>query len=237
MVPIGSLPIIWHLMRYYAHYGHTEFILCLGHKGDVIRNYFEAMCGDVSPDFIESASGVELELPEMPTPPLSIHCVETGIDSSVGQRLRSVRDLVKGEEVFLANYVDGLSDAFLPRVIDRFLASRKTACFLGVRPQATFHLVSAGDDGAVRSIDHVRSGRFMINGGFFVLRREIFDVLKEGEDLVDEPFHRLIKADQLLTYRHDGFWACMDTFREKQVLEDLYSSGNAPWMVWKEPHR
>lgn len=233
MVPIGSLPIIWHLMRYYAHYGHTEFVLCLGYKGEIIRKYFEAIQGRVSEDFLEAASGIELELPEMPEPAWSINCVETGESASVGQRLRAVRHLVAKDEVFLANYVDGLSDVCLPKVIDQFLASRKTASFVGVRPQATFHLVSAGNDGVVHSIEHVRSGKFMINGGFFVLRHEIFDVIKEGEDLVDQPFHRLMETGQLIAYPHDGFWACMDTFREKQVLDDLYQSGLAPWMVWK----
>lgn len=232
LVPLGASPILWHVMRYYAHFGHKDFILCLGHKGSVIRGFVEGLQGHVSQDFIAATSGVHLEVPDE-VHDWKITCVETGPDACVGQRLRAVRDHVAGEEMFLANYVDGLADVPLPTVVERFAASGKTACFVSVRPQATFHLVVAREDGVVTALDHIRSGHYRINGGYFVLRPGIFEVLKEGEDLVEMPFRRLIEAGQLMAYRHDGFWACMDTFREKQVLEDLYSGGNAPWMVWR----
>ncbi len=233
LVPLGASPILWHVMRYYAHYGHKEFILCLGHKANVIRGFVDGLQGRVSQEFVAATSGVHLELPDEVND-WQITCVDTGLDACVGQRLRAVRDLVAGEEMFLANYVDGLADVPLPTVIDQFRAAGKTACFVSVRPQATFHLVSAREDGVVVGLDHIRSGLHRINGGYFVLRPSIFDVLREGEDLVEMPFQRLIKAGQLMAYRHDGFWACMDTFREKQVLEDLYSGEHAPWMVWKQ---
>ncbi len=232
LVPLGASPILWHVMRYYAHFGHKQFILCLGHKGHLIRGFAEGLHGRVSPEFITATSGIHLEVPAEAND-WEVTCVETGQDACVGQRLRAVRKLVEDEEMFLANYVDGLADVPLPRVISQFAASGRTACFASVRPQATFHVVLAGEDGVVTGLDHIRSGHYRINGGYFVMRPAIFDVLHEGEDLVEMPFRRLIEVGQLMAYRHDGFWACMDTFREKQVLEDLYSAGHAPWMVWK----
>jgi glucose-1-phosphate cytidylyltransferase len=233
LVPLGANPILWHVMRYYAHYGHKDFILCLGHKSELIRGFVDGLRGSISHDFVSATAGLHFEFPADPVEDWTITCVDTGADTSVGQRLRAVRDLLMNEEMFLANYVDGLTDLPLPTLTERFRSSGKTACFVAVRPQATFHLVSTTEDGAVTAVDHVRSGHYRINGGYFAMRPAIFNVLKEGEDLVDMPFHRLIKTQQLMAYRHDGFWACMDTFRERQVLEDLHSTGHAPWMVWR----
>jgi glucose-1-phosphate cytidylyltransferase len=233
LVPIGNHPILWHLMRYYAHYGHKEFILCLGYKSELIRAFVDGLSGHISHAFISAVSGIKFEFPEDSTADWKITCVDTGLETSVGQRLRAVRSLVSDDEVFLANYVDGLADVPLPALVERFIPSGRLACFASVRPQATFHLVTADSEGTVTEIDHIRSGNLRINGGFFVLRREIFEFIKEGDDLVDLPFRRLIEVGQLMTCRHDGFWACMDTFRERQILEDLCASGHAPWMVWK----
>jgi glucose-1-phosphate cytidylyltransferase len=232
MVPIGYRPIIWHVMKYYAHYGHKDFILCLGYKADVIKNYFRHYDECVSNDFVLSGGGKNLELLNSDIDDWRITFVDTGLTSNIGMRLKAVEKHLQNEEVFLANYTDGLSDVDLNCLIDEFLRSKRLACFVSVKPKASFHMITVDDAGVVKSIEHIAKSGARINGGFFVLRREIFQYMRPGDELVEEPFRRLIAAGQLLSYAHDGFWACMDTFKEMQELEDLYGRGNAPWMVW-----
>jgi glucose-1-phosphate cytidylyltransferase len=234
MVPIGYRPILWHVMKYYAHYGVKDFILCLGYRGDVIKNYFRNYDEGVSNDFVLSQGGRQVEMLKSDIDDWRITFCDTGQHSNIGQRLRAVKKHLQGEDVFLANYADGLTDLPLPVVTDFFQKSGKTACFVGVRPAASFHLVSIGDGGGVRSIEHIQHTETRINGGFFVLKKEIFDYMQDGEELVVEPFRRLIEAGQLAAYSYDGFWACMDTFKEKQQLDDLFAQGKAPWEVWRD---
>jgi glucose-1-phosphate cytidylyltransferase len=238
MVPIGYRPILWHLMKYYAHYGHKEFIVCLGHKGDVIKDYFLRYDECVSNDFVLTRGARERRLLSSDLDDWSITFVDTGLHSNIGQRLLAVRPHLEGEEMFLANYSDNLTDAPLPRVIEQFEQSGRVASFLSVQPSQSFHVVETAPDGEVRGIVPVAQAGLAINGGFFTFRRELWDSIREGEELVHEPFQRLIRQRKLATYRHDGFWACMDTFKEKQLLEELHSRGPAPWEVWKkEPPR
>lgn len=232
LVPIGYRPILWHIMKYYAHHGHQDFILCLGYKADVIKNYFLEYNECLSNDFVFSKGGKNLQLLSTDIDDWRIAFVDTGLTSNVGQRLKAVEDHLKGEEIFLANYSDGLSDVDLRTVIDVFKRSGKVACLLSVKPRASFHLIQSGPDGIVHRFDHIANGSVRINGGFFVFRREIFQYLKAGEDLMEGPIRRLIAEGQLMAYSHDGFWACMDTFKERQELEDIYSQGKAPWAVW-----
>jgi len=237
MVPIGYRPILWHLMKYYAHFGHREFILCLGHRADVIKHYFLNYNEAISNDFVISGAGRKLKLLGNDISSWSITFVDTGIEANVGMRLRAVREHLKGEEIFLANYADNLTDAALPAMIDHLVSRDKTASFISVKPSQTFHVVQVGEDSSVHAIIPAASCGIWINGGFFVFRQAIFDYLHEGEELVVEAFERLIRKNQLTTYRHDGFWACMDTFKEKMILEDLYKRGNPPWEAWKQrPH-
>jgi glucose-1-phosphate cytidylyltransferase len=233
MVPIGYRPILWHVMKYYAHYGHKDFILCLGYKANVIKQYFLAYDECISNDFTYSQGGKKLELLARDIHEWNITFVDTGLRSNVGQRLSAVRKFLDDDEVFLANYSDGLSDLPLPEMIEDFRKRNKIAAFLGVKPNASFHMIQMDDNGLVKDIRHVAESNQRINGGFFVFRHEIFDYLRDGEELVHEPFLRLIEAQQLLAYRHEGFWACMDTIKEVQQLEELYSQGRAPWEVWK----
>lgn len=232
LVPIGYRPILWHIMKYYAHYGHQDFVLCLGYKADVIKNYFLKYDECLSNDFVFSKGGKDLQLLSTDIDNWRIAFVDTGLTSTVGQRLKAVEEHLKGEEVFLANYSDGLSDVDLQEVIDLFKRSGKVACLVSVKPRSSFHLIQSDSDGIVRKFDHIAKAGLRINGGFFVFRREIFQYIKDGEDFVDAPIHRLITDGQLLTHYHDGFWACMDTFKERQELEDIYSQGKAPWAVW-----
>lgn len=232
LVPIGDAPVIWHLMKYYSHYGHDDFVLCLGHKAESIKRFFLNYSEALSGDFVLSKGGHDVKLLGTDFSKWRITFVDTGAKSLVGERLLNVREHLKGEDIFLANYVDGLTDIDLRVVIDHFKKSRKTACFVSVPPTQTVHFVESDGDSRVTSINHAMSASMWINGGYFVFRKEIFDYIQPGEDLVDEPFQRLIEAGELITIKHPGFWACMDTFKERQQLEDLWSKGAAPWQVW-----
>jgi len=232
MVPIGYRPVLWHVMKYYAHYGHKDFILCLGYKADVIKKYFLEYDECVTNDFVLSKGGKNLELLNSDIHDWNITFVDTGLTSNIGQRLRAVQKYLQGEEMFLANYTDGLSDVPLPSVIESFKATSNIACFVSVKPRASFHLIDMEPNGVVKGIEHIAKSGARMNGGFMVLRQEIFRYMRDGDELVEAPFRRLIAEGKLMAYAHEGYWACMDTFKEKQDLEDLFARGNAPWAVW-----
>jgi glucose-1-phosphate cytidylyltransferase len=231
MVKIGYRPILWHVMKYYAHFGHKDFILCLGYKADTIKHYFLNYEETHSNNFTMTRGGRDVTLESSDLDDWKITFVDTGLKANVGQRLKAVEPYLAGEEMFLANYSDGLTDMHLPSQIQWFRDSGKIASFLAVKPSQSFSVVTLRDDKSVDDIQYVRESDLLINGGFFVLRQEIFSYIKEGEELVEEPFHRLIKENQLVAYRHDSFW-CMDTFKEHQQLSDMHREGNAPWEVW-----
>jgi glucose-1-phosphate cytidylyltransferase len=233
IIPVGHRPIIWHVMKYYAHYGQKDFILCLGHQAAVIKEYFLRYNEAISNDFVLSEGGKRLQLLGTDIQDWTITFADTGLNSNIGQRLKAVERYVRGEEVFLANYADGLTDFPLPTMIDHFMKSGKVAAFLCVQPTHSFHVVSLDHDNSVTDIQHLSRSGLYVNGGYFIFRRAIFDYIGVGEELVEEPFHRLINEGLLAAYRHDGFWLPMDTFKDKQLLEDMYSSGAAPWEVWK----
>ena len=232
MVPVGYRPILWHIMKYYAYYGHKDFVLALGYKADVIKNYFRSYDECVSNDFVLTGGGKKVELLASDIDDWRITFVDTGLKANIGMRLKAVEKHVAGEEIFLANYADGVTDAPLPDMIERLRASGSIASFVSVKPKASFHTITADPAGRVKSIDHITKSGARINGGFFVLRQEIFRYIEEGDELVEAPFHRLIEKGLLSAYAHDGFWAAMDTFKEQQELENLYGTGNAPWAVW-----
>jgi glucose-1-phosphate cytidylyltransferase len=230
---IGNRPILWHLMKYYAHFGHRDFVLCLGYRGVDIKDYFLNYAETLSNDFVFSKGGREVSLLNRDIDDWTITFVDTGLYSNIGQRLMAVRPHVAHEEMFLANYSDGLSDLPLDRYVEHFAAQDRTACLLSVQPQAAFHMVDADEQHLVRGIRHVRETPARINGGFFVFRREIFDAMRPGEELVEQPFARLAADRQLLAYPYDGFWQCMDTFKDRMALEDLLARDRAPWELWK----
>jgi len=233
LVNIGKRPILWHLMRYYAHFGHKDFILALGYRGDMIREYFLQYNEALSNDFVLSEGGRRVELLQSDIEDWRITFVDTGLHSNIGQRLLRVKRYVDDEPEFLANYADGLSDVPIDRVIADFRAKRVVASGVAVRPQASFHTVQSSDDGYVTSMGELRDPRFMINGGFFVLRRDIFDYIEEGDELVQQPFQRLIEKKLLAAYRHAGFWQSMDTFKDKISFDRMEAQNNCPWMIWK----
>ena len=233
IVPVGHRPILWHVMKYYAHYGQKDFILCLGYKSAAIKEYFLRYNEAISNDFVMSDGGKRLQLLGTDIQDWTITFADTGLNANIGQRLKSVERYLQGEEVFLANYADGLTDFPLPSMIDHFMASGKIAAFVCVQPTHSFHVVSLGEGHSVSSIQHLSRSGLYLNGGYFIFRKEIFNYMRDGEELVEEPFQRLVAEGQLAAYRHDGFWLPMDTFKDKQLLEDMHARGTAPWEVWK----
>jgi glucose-1-phosphate cytidylyltransferase len=234
MVQIGYRPLLWHVMKYYAHFGHNDFLLCLGYRADAIKNYFLNYNECASNDFVLSAGGKELRLLNRDIHDWRITFVDTGAHANIGQRLKAVQSHLAGEETFLANYSDGLTDLPLPEQLQAFQQAGRIASFLCVRPNLSYHMVDveAGTN-LVSDIHSIDNGKSRINGGYFIFKREIFEYLREGEELVEQPFQRLIKDKQLGAYVYDGFWASMDTFKDRQDLEKLYATGAAPWEVWK----
>jgi glucose-1-phosphate cytidylyltransferase len=234
MIPIGYRPILWHVMKYYAYYGHKDFILCLGYKADIIKNYFLNYNECLSNNFVLTSGGKELQLLNSDINDWRITFVDTGIPSNIGQRLKAVEPYLQGEEVFLANYSDGITNLPLPEYLRYFCDHDKVASFLCVRPTQNFHVVSLQGN-IVADLENINQANIWMNGGFFIFRRDIFAYMREGEELVEQPFQRLIRECQLMAYQYKGFWACMDTFKDQQQLEDLYLRGQAPWEVWKSP--
>ncbi len=233
MVEIGYRPILWHVMKYYANFGHKDFILCLGYRGDIVKSYFLNYSECVSNDFVLSGGGKDVKLLGTDIEDWRITFVDTGLNANIGQRLKAVQEHLAGEEIFLANYSDGLSDVPLDKILHHFNQQKKVACFVSVKPIHSFHVVSIKGEFVVSEIQHLSKSNLWINGGYFVFKKDIFDNMKEGEELVEEPFRRLISKGELTTYKYDGFWISMDTFKDKQLLEDMYSKGNPPWEIWK----
>lgn len=237
MVQVGSRPILWHVMKYYVHFGHRDFILCLGWQANAIKNYFLNYEESVSNDFVmhgnANGNGKGIELLNSDIDDWRITFVDTGINANIGERLMQVRPFLEGEKTFLANYTDGVSNMYLPDLIDFHHAHDSVATFLSVRPQQSFHLVENAESGQVSSIKAITQSDVWMNGGYFVLQQSIFDYMNPGDELVLEPFERLTKEGRLYTARHNGYYGCMDTFKEKQALDDLVANGESPWEIWK----
>jgi glucose-1-phosphate cytidylyltransferase len=235
MIPLGNQPILWHLMQYYAQYGHTDFVLCLGYKANIIKDFFLNYRAHAFADCVVSGFGANVELLNEPVADWRITLIDTGIWRNIGERLWAIRDHVRNEEMFLANYSDGLTDVDLDGMIERFKRNGKVACFIAVRPPLTYHLAEIDPSGRVREFRASDRSDIWINGGYFLFRREIFDYMREGEELAFEPFQRLIDANQLEAYKYEGFWRAMDTLKDRQVLEDMIEQGKMPWRVRSAP--
>jgi glucose-1-phosphate cytidylyltransferase len=231
MIPIGHEPILWHVMQYYSQYGHRDFVLCMGYKANVIKDFFLGYKPEIYRDCVVSGHGSRVELLGGPQEDWRVALLDTGLWRNIGERLWAVREQVAGEEMFLANYSDGLTDVNLDDMIARFKESGKVACFLAVPPPFTFHLADIDDTGRVQALRDSQSADLWINGGYFILRPEIFSYMCQGEELVVEPFRRLIDADQLLAFKYTGFWRAMDTLRDRQALEDMVEHGRMPWRL------
>ncbi len=233
---IGDRPLLWHVMRYYAFFGHTEFILCLGYGAASVKDYFLRYDETQSNDFTLVGGGRQIEMHSTDITDWNISFIDTGLHSTVGERLMRVRSLVESDEMFLANYADTLTNAPLDTLVDQFRASDATASMLAVPPVSSHHVVEIDDDGHVTGVREVRDLMQWENGGYFALRPGVFDVLLEGQDLVPHGFGRLLDRGGLLAQRYTGFWRAADTFKDRVELDEMFHQGRAPWMLW-DPHR
>lgn len=232
MFTIGSRPVLWHIMRYYAHFGFQDFVLCLGFGAASIKDYFLDYRETHSNDFVLSGDG-EVTLLGSDISEWRITFVDTGLQASIGERLCRVREHLAGEEVFCANYGDVLTDAPLDRLVADFERTDAVGSLLAVTPPDSFHTVRIDDDGRIAGVQAAAEMDLRINGGYFVLRQGIFDYLSEGGDLVGDALPRAAKDGRFRAVRYDGFWAPMDTLKERAFLEELDRSGRAPWQLWR----
>ena len=235
MVMIGYRPVLWHVMRWYAHWGIRDFVLCLGYGADLIKNYFLGYNEALSNDFVLSASTGDVRLLQTDIRDWRITFADTGVNASVSERLRAVHDHVRNEEIFCANYGDIVSDVALDKAIEEFHGRPdKVASFMTVRQRGPYHVVEQAADGSVTSLQDVSDSGVWIDNGFFIFRREVFDYIEPGDgDLPDEPFQRLLREKKLMSFRHSGFWIPMNTLRDVQELVALEDAGKSPWAVWR----
>lgn len=236
MALVGERPLLWHVMRYYAHFGHKDFILCLGYGASAVKDFFLHYDETRSNDFVLEKGASEIKLFKADISDWRITFVDTGLHSPIGERLRRVRRFVANEPVFMANYADVLTDARLPDMIERFKASNAVVSLLAVPPQSSHHAVDVADDGIITQVTPMRDLRHWENGGYFLLRQEIFDELNEGDDLVEDALPRLVRRGRVLAYAYKGYWSPADTVKERVELDEAYNRASCPWMVW-DPER
>jgi glucose-1-phosphate cytidylyltransferase len=234
---VGTKPLLWHVMKYYAHFGHTEFVLCLGYGAQQIKDFFAEYAHAETRDFVLRRGQVEVIGERSESSDVcdwTITFVDTGLETPIGERLRRVRPYLDGDEYFLANYADVLSDAPLDLMVERVRDTGAAASMIVVPPQSSFHVVDTDDDGRVTGIQPVSNLPMGENGGFFVLSQEVFDRLPENGDLVADACGALLTEGRLLGYRWDGFWKPADTFKERAELDQAWSDGSRPWAVWEK---
>ena len=235
MVEVGGRPILWHLMKSYAHYGFSDFVVALGYKGEFIKRYFldyQAISGSISMSLID---GKVTSMGPSEVEDWQLHLVETGLETMTGGRLRRVRDLVDGG-TFMLTYGDGLADVDIPKLLAFHKAHGKVATVTAVRPPARFGALSFEGDRVSEFSEKPQIGEGWISGGFMCLEPRIFDYLKDDTTVLEkDALEPLAKDGQLMAYRHGAFWQCMDTVRDLKVLENLWGHKTAPWKVWSGP--
>ena len=236
MAMVGERPLLWHVMRYYAHFGHKDFIICLGYGATAVKDFFLNYDETRSNDFVIENGARDVKLFKTDISEWRITLVDTGLNSPIGERLRRVRRFVEDEPIFLANYADVLTNAQLPDMIERFEASSAIVGLLAVPPQSSHHVVDIGDNGLITQVTAMQELRQWENGGYFTMRPEIFDHLHEGEDLVEDAIMRLVPQRRVLAYPYKGYWSPADTVKERVQLEEMYHRGTCPWMIW-DPDR
>jgi glucose-1-phosphate cytidylyltransferase len=228
---VGPRPLLWHIMRYYAHYGHKEFILCLGYGADKIKDFFLTYRETESNDFVLHDGRVDLVGSDISD--WTITFVDTGLESAIGERLRRVRKYLGDDPYFLANYSDVLTDAPLDVMIERAVSCGAAASMLIVPPQSSFHCVDVATTGEVKEILPISDFPVGVNGGYFVLHQDIIDLIPENGDLVGDACFSLAGTGRLIGHHHDGFWKPADTFKERAELDEGYKNGVRPWAVWE----
>jgi glucose-1-phosphate cytidylyltransferase len=233
LAPIGERPVLWHVMKYYAEHGHKDFVLCLGYGGQQIKDYFINYKEWDSNDFTLEPTSGSVVLHGSDINDWSITFVDTGANSLLGDRLLRVRRFVEDEETFLCNYADSLTDCPIDAVVDQHHATGATATILAARPTRSLHVLEIDDESKVCHIGPMKDSGMWINGGYMVFNRAIFDVIEPGDELVDQPFRRLVARGKLGAYRYHGNWVGIDTFKDRQEMEDLWTQGHPWWAVWR----
>ena len=233
MVEIGGKPIIWHVMKTYSQYGFNEFIICLGYKGYMIKEYFSHYfmhMSDVTIDLL----GNKTEIHSSNSEPWKITLVDTGLDTMTGGRLKRIQKYI-GNESFMMTYGDGVGDIDLDKLMQFHKKSKKLATLTAIQTAGRFGLLDISKDDNIRSfLEKPKYEASWINAGFFVLQPEIFSLINDDATIWErEPLETLANKGQLMAYRHPGFWKCMDTLRDKLELERLWQSENVPWKIWK----
>jgi len=233
MVEIGGKPILWHIMKIYSHYGYNEFIVCLGFKGYMIKEYFSNYFLHMSDVTFDMKQNV-MEVHERYVEPWKITLVDTGADTMTGGRIRRVTPYI-GKETFMLTYGDGVSDIDVGHLVAYHKAHKKLATVTATQPSGRFGALDLGDAEQVLSFQEKPAGDgSWVNGGFFVLDHQVLDLLTQDSTVFEkEPLEKLAHDRQLIAFKHSGFWYAMDTLRDKNHLESLWQSGNAPWKIWE----
>jgi len=230
MIEIGQKPLLWHIMSIYAHHGFREFVVALGYKGEVIKDYFLRYYYYQSDLQIDLKTGNVRVTGSTPSDWI-VHLVDTGLHTQTGGRLARLRHLL-GAETFMLTYGDGVSDVDINRLIAFHRSHGKVATVTSVRPVARFGEIILDGPRVVRFQEKPQTGAGLINGGFFVFEPRIFDYLSGDETVLEgAPLESLVADGELMAFMHDGFWQCMDTMRDKQLLEKLWADGTAPWKL------
>ena len=233
MVSIGGAPILWHIMKIYAHWGFNEFVVALGYKGELIKNYFLHYCelrGDLTIDLGANA----ITQTRRPQEDWVIHLVDTGVDTLTGGRLRRLAPLV-GNETFMLTYGDGVSDVNLQQVLALHREKKPLVTVTAVRPPARFGGIMFDGDHVVGFAEKRQIDEGWVNGGFMVIEPGVFDYLSGDRDVLEVDLLERLAADKkLVAHKYPGYWQCMDTLRDRQKLEQLWESGEAPWKIWKD---
>jgi glucose-1-phosphate cytidylyltransferase len=234
MVEIGGKPILWHIMNIYAAHSVNEFVVALGYKGEIIKEYFLNYCNFQSDLTVFLKTGQVTGLKKCYRDWI-IHLIDTGLNTMTGARLYRLKDRLKNE-TFMMTYGDGVSNVDIKKLIIFHKSHGKIATVTAVRPIARFGGMKFNDNQVTEFKEKQQTQEGWINGGFFVFEPEIFDYLGEGDNVILEgsPFENLAKEGQLMAYKHEGFWQCMDTLRDKSLLEELWEKGSAPWKTWKD---
>lgn len=232
MIEVGNQPILWHIMKIYAKYGHKDFVICSGYKSEIIKNWFvnfRVINSDVSVSFGNSMRiDIHSELEESDW---RTTIANTGLDTMTGGRIKKIQKYI-GDETFLCTYGDGLADIDISKLIAFHKTHGKIATLTTVKPVSRFGVLDVNSDGRVLSFKEKPQDAESINGGYFVFNSRVFDYLEHDSILEQEPLRRLAEDGELMAFQHAGFWQPMDTYRELVILNDLWKSGDAPWKVW-----
>lgn len=235
MIEIGEMPIIWHIMKTYSHYGFHEFIICCGYKGYLIKEYFRNYFlyrSDITFDF---SDGNKLEIHSNNMEPWKVTLVDTGLNTMTGGRIKQIQKYIEPGEPFMLTYGDGVSDINITELLQFHKEKNKIATLTAINPSGKYGVLDIADDGVIQSFEEKPNNTMgWINGGYFVLNYEVFNYIQDDISTIFErgPIENLVEDNELTAYKHEGFWQCMDTMRDRLVLEELWNKNEAPWKVW-----